>query len=392
MGLELTPDGQGAAGQEGLRPGAGCPAAAPHDPARDRGPALREDPVRRAAAGPDRGGRRDRTGRGRPAAEFTFRGEDKADRCRTRRRWRPPAPAPGRPGRRSVRDRLTPVRPHDLPTSESSSTTRTSAGAGGGGGSGRRGSGSTRPSADERVQRPGALDLVRPDRVERRPVHGPRSLRSRSTASSRPRACRSVPVVRAAAAGSVAPARADPAAPPCACARRTGRTRTPVTGRCRPARRAPSERRSTGRPWPGPSGSRSAARAPLGDRGRRARRHGQAVDQPGQHPAHVRVQDGVPAAVRERRDRRGGVRRRRRAACAAPSTSRGTSPPYRSTQAVPPRAGAAPGAGSPAGPTPGPRRRRARLGQRRPGSASGAATPRTPAARGRPASAAASPR
>ena len=62
MGLELTSDGQGAAGQEGLRPGARRAAAAPHDPARDRGPAVGEDPVRRAHAGPDRR-RRHRAGR-----------------------------------------------------------------------------------------------------------------------------------------------------------------------------------------------------------------------------------------------------------------------------------------------------------------------------------------
>ncbi len=48
---------QGAAGEEGLRPGAGRPAAAPHDPARDRGRPVGEDPVRRAVAGPDRGRR-----------------------------------------------------------------------------------------------------------------------------------------------------------------------------------------------------------------------------------------------------------------------------------------------------------------------------------------------
>ncbi len=57
---------QGAAGQEGLRPRPGCATAAPHDPARDRGPAVGEDPVRRAGPGPDRG-RRHRAGR--PAEE-----------------------------------------------------------------------------------------------------------------------------------------------------------------------------------------------------------------------------------------------------------------------------------------------------------------------------------
>ena len=78
MGLELTADGQGAAGQEGLRPGARCPAAAPHDPARDRGRAVREDPVRRADRRPDRGRRRRaRATTARTAEKFTFRGEAK---------------------------------------------------------------------------------------------------------------------------------------------------------------------------------------------------------------------------------------------------------------------------------------------------------------------------
>ena len=56
MGIELTPGGQGAPGHPRLRPRHGCPAAAPHHPARDRGPALREDPLRRAALRRHRGG------------------------------------------------------------------------------------------------------------------------------------------------------------------------------------------------------------------------------------------------------------------------------------------------------------------------------------------------
>ena len=43
---------QEVAGEEGLGPGHGRPAAAPDDPARDRGLALRADPVQRAAARP----------------------------------------------------------------------------------------------------------------------------------------------------------------------------------------------------------------------------------------------------------------------------------------------------------------------------------------------------
>ena len=54
---------QGAALQARLRPGARRAAAAPHDPAGDRGRPVREDPVRRAAAGHDRDRRR--RGRGR---------------------------------------------------------------------------------------------------------------------------------------------------------------------------------------------------------------------------------------------------------------------------------------------------------------------------------------
>jgi ATP-dependent Clp protease ATP-binding subunit ClpC len=47
MGIELTRRCQGTPGHAWLRPRYGCPAFAPHHPARDRGPAVREDPVRR---------------------------------------------------------------------------------------------------------------------------------------------------------------------------------------------------------------------------------------------------------------------------------------------------------------------------------------------------------
>ncbi len=57
--------GQVAAGQARLRPGAGCAAAAAHHPARDRGPAVREDPVRRDPTGPARHRRRRQLGRRR---------------------------------------------------------------------------------------------------------------------------------------------------------------------------------------------------------------------------------------------------------------------------------------------------------------------------------------
>ena len=57
------PGRQGPARRAGLRPGARCPAAAAHGPARDRGLPRREDAVRRGRPRPDRAGRR--RGRGR---------------------------------------------------------------------------------------------------------------------------------------------------------------------------------------------------------------------------------------------------------------------------------------------------------------------------------------
>ena len=57
-GPGAAPGRQGAAGRAGLRPGARRPAAAPDDPAGDRGRPVREDPLRRAQGGPDRHGRR----------------------------------------------------------------------------------------------------------------------------------------------------------------------------------------------------------------------------------------------------------------------------------------------------------------------------------------------
>ena len=66
---------EAAAREEGLRPGARRPAAAPDDPARDRGHPVREDPLRRAHGGPDRGRRR--RGHDDDEERFTFRGEIK---------------------------------------------------------------------------------------------------------------------------------------------------------------------------------------------------------------------------------------------------------------------------------------------------------------------------
>ncbi len=58
MGIELTTAAKGAPGNPRLRSRHGCPAAAPHHPARNRGPALRKDPPRRNPARPDHRGRR----------------------------------------------------------------------------------------------------------------------------------------------------------------------------------------------------------------------------------------------------------------------------------------------------------------------------------------------
>ena len=60
MAIELRPAAKDLLSAARLRPGARGPAAAPHDPAGDRGQPVREDPVRRAAAGADR--RRGRRG------------------------------------------------------------------------------------------------------------------------------------------------------------------------------------------------------------------------------------------------------------------------------------------------------------------------------------------
>ena len=66
-GDRAHPGREGSAGPARVGPGAGRAAAAPHDPARDRGPALGEDPVRRDGARPDRdrGRRGPRPGRPR---------------------------------------------------------------------------------------------------------------------------------------------------------------------------------------------------------------------------------------------------------------------------------------------------------------------------------------
>ena len=96
MALELTDVGEDAARQAGLRPGAGRAAAASHDPARDRGPAVGEDPVRRDRAGPDHHRRRRGLGRGvvlrRQGRSSPSAASRSRPRARTRRRSTWPRP------------------------------------------------------------------------------------------------------------------------------------------------------------------------------------------------------------------------------------------------------------------------------------------------------------
>jgi hypothetical protein len=66
MGIELTPPTKVLLATKGYDPVLGARPLRPHDPARHRGPALREDPLRRAACGPDRGRGRRGHGRERP--------------------------------------------------------------------------------------------------------------------------------------------------------------------------------------------------------------------------------------------------------------------------------------------------------------------------------------
>jgi ATP-dependent Clp protease ATP-binding subunit ClpC len=81
MGLELTQSAKQLLAKKGWDPGARRPAAAPDDPARYRGPLLREDPLRRAGRRPTSSWWTPPGRATRPS--FTFRGEPK------------PAPVPG---------------------------------------------------------------------------------------------------------------------------------------------------------------------------------------------------------------------------------------------------------------------------------------------------------
>ena len=82
MTIELSPAATRPAGDPRLRSGHGCPSAAPHHAARHRGPALREDPLRRADARPAHQGRR-RGRRRRRDVHLPRRGRNPAARGRT---------------------------------------------------------------------------------------------------------------------------------------------------------------------------------------------------------------------------------------------------------------------------------------------------------------------
>ena len=108
MGIELTPAAKDLLSRARLRPCARRPAAAPDDPARDRGPAVGEDPVRRGQGRPDhhgrhRGhrqggqvhlqGRAEARGRARRSAGRARQGDGRRHRG-ARAPARPPAPEP----------------------------------------------------------------------------------------------------------------------------------------------------------------------------------------------------------------------------------------------------------------------------------------------------------
>ena len=109
MSLELTQNGEEPAGDAGLRPRARCPAAAPHDPARDRGHPRREDAVRRGRPRSDRAGRR--RGRGSDGGRSPSRARRSAScpTCRRSRPWRAEPLSGSRPGAVRARTRR-PVR------------------------------------------------------------------------------------------------------------------------------------------------------------------------------------------------------------------------------------------------------------------------------------------
>ena len=190
-------------GEEGLRPGAGCPSAAPHDPARDRGHLSERILFNELQPGPDRGGRlRGRPGRHREVqAGLPRRGE--AGRGagrgpgRPRRRRRPPA----RTSKHSTHERAAPVaeatgavagcalhraarrtcRGESLDACRAicgrhgGATTPRSARPGVAGQAGRtvRADRLDQAVCDQAGERPGALDVVGPDQVQRWLRHRP---------------------------------------------------------------------------------------------------------------------------------------------------------------------------------------------------------------------------
>ena len=120
-GHRAHPGREGPAGPPRVRPGAGRAAAAAHDPARDRGPAVGEDPVRRDRAGPDRDRgrrgsrprcRRGFTGGGRQGASSPSAVSRSRRWCPTSRRstWRSRVRSDARrgPRRRGVRSAVAP--------------------------------------------------------------------------------------------------------------------------------------------------------------------------------------------------------------------------------------------------------------------------------------------
>ena len=170
-------------------------------------------------------------------------------------------------------------------------------------------SGSTSPSATSPSS--ARSSWARSARPRRSRPGAPGRRPSRSTASSRPRHCRSVPsyfCVRRLAArprpAGAGPARGQPGAVAghrAAAAARAGRRahqRAQLHHRDRPAGR-----------HRGLGGQQRFGQPPLRHRSRRGRGRGYRLpsDQPGQHPPHVGVEHGVPLAEGEAGHGRGGV-------------------------------------------------------------------------------------
>ena len=323
MSLELTQAAKNLLADARLRPGARCPAAAPHGPARDRGRPRREDALRRGRPRPDRAGRR--RGRG-PEATFTFEGSQKGQLPDL-----PPLEPVGGPDDtrgpgRHPEERL-PAHADGTarsPTVPAVLTLGCSARAG---------------RSDRRsTTRPSAIRLGRPARAARpraRPAPaagGPRCPRRRAAPPSADRGTiRSVPAQAWPRRGGPSYA-GRPASVPGAPVARPGTSRTSGRRPCTPARRAPSpppprwRRLLVGQRATRPS-------VALGPRDRGGREL-HAADRPGEHPAHVGVEHGVAAAEGEARRSRWRCSRRLPGSASRSSYDAGTSPPCRSTIAA----------------------------------------------------------